>query len=79
MRNDSKHMRSDDLFDRIEELTEQTKQFTAQNKQSTQALETLKKVFGKEEVEATIKSASPDRSINVAQIHLHKRSNPKVK
>ncbi len=51
-------MRNDDLHDRIDELTEQNKHLTAQNKQSTQALKTLKQAFGKEKVEATIKSTN---------------------
>ena len=50
--------RTDDLCDRIAELTEQNKQLTAQNKQSTQALETLKQAFGKENVESTLESTS---------------------
>ena len=51
-------MRNDDLHDRIDELTEQNKHLTAQNKQSTQALETLKQAFGKEKVEATLRSTN---------------------
>ena len=51
-------MRNDDLHDRIDELTEQNKQLTAQNKQSTQALETLKQAFGKDQVEATLEAAN---------------------
>ena len=46
------------MADRIAELTEQNKQLTAQNKQSTQALETLKQAFGKEEVESTLEAAN---------------------
>ena len=57
-------MRNDDLHDRIDELTEQNKHLTAQNSQSTQALETLKKAFGKEKVEATIKAENPNKSSN---------------
>ena len=54
-------MRTDDLCDRIDELTEQNKQLTAQNKQSTQALETLKQAFGKDQVEATLESSNPKK------------------
>ena len=52
-------MRNDDLHDRIDELIRQNKQLTAQNKQSNQALETLKKAFGKEIVESALESTSP--------------------
>ena len=60
-RYNSQCLRTDDLCDRIAELTEQNKQLTAQNKQSTQALETLKQVFGKDQVEVALESANPDK------------------
>ena len=54
-------MCNDDLHDRIDELTEQNKHLTAQNKQSTQDLETIKQVFGKDQVEVALESANSDK------------------
>ena len=67
-------MRNDNLHDRNDELTQQNKQLTAQNKQSTQALETLKQAFRKENVEAAIKTKNPNKSPNTIATSQHKWS-----
>lgn len=66
--------RTDDMADRIAELTEQNKQLTAQNKQSTQALETLKNAFGKENVESALEATSPLRTSSYQNKASHKNS-----